>query len=496
MKICFTIVTVFCVTICYSQVVSSKYPIIGNGSTTSPLEISSSPTNGYILKWDTGLGKWLPSVDYLTLPFTGKGSSFLFGSTFIDLFKIESTSDYEAIVGVSEGRAIKGEGGEIGITGKSLGTKNLGGASSIGVFGNAFDSNVGVNSIIGVMGEASRKFNGSSTIGVWGKAIAEARSLTESIGVRGDATGGKSIGVFGTTNAGIGVQGISQSFYGVEGYSESHTGVKGTTRNLTGGLPEIAGVAGFAIGNGNASGVYGEINSLSSSSPNSKGNAGVYGRATQSAHGVIGESKFGIGVKGYGRTGVYGEAHRIGKYADRTEHVYGVKGIAFGKGKDITYGIYGKGDGGSNNTAGYFEGSIYTTGIFIASDEKIKYIYNKYENALDDLSKINVYNYSFNQHMPLNLPQNEKIGISAQEIEKVFPYMVKNMSIPIDISSDEFEKRELDEKQPESDMDFKTLNYIDLIPVLLQAINQLNIENKKLKGEISEIKKALSEIKK
>eukprot|EP00960_Hanusia_phi_P055006 762836-Hanusia_phi.AAC.11 len=66
------------------------------------------------------------------------------------------------------------------------------------------------------------------------------------------------------------------------------------------------------------------------------------------------------------------------------------------------------------------------------------------------------------------------IGLSAQEVEKEFPEVVA--LAPFDATSDENNKT-----VSKSGEYYKTLKYERLVPVLIQAINELNKEIQELK---------------
>jgi len=100
------------------------------------------------------------------------------------------------------------------------------------------------------------------------------------------------------------------------------------------------------------------------------------------------------------------------------------------------------------------------------SDERAKENVAPLENPIDKIKQISGYRYNFKREIfPENLPEEvaasytkEQIGFLAQEIEKVFPELVTH---------------------PEKEEDFCGLNYDGMIPVLLEAIKeqQLQIEH-------------------
>lgn len=97
------------------------------------------------------------------------------------------------------------------------------------------------------------------------------------------------------------------------------------------------------------------------------------------------------------------------------------------------------------------------------SDARFKKNISPLENALGAIQQLNGYRYQWNDD---KLDKAVQIGMLAQELQKIYPELVK-----------EAEDGKL------------TVNYVGMIPVLLEAI-------KDLKKELDEVKCSLQEIKK
>lgn len=146
----------------------------------------------------------------------------------------------------------------------------------------------------------------------------------------------------------------------------------------------------------------------------------------------------------------------------------GIQTTASG-GTAYNYGIlaYSNGVTGTANWPGYFVGNIYALALFQPSDEKLKTNINGYNNALKDLEKLPVKTYSFKEDAAfknLNLPTEPQVGIMAQDIENVFPQLIKKAGSP-----------EIDEKTHkvyDPKIEFKSVNYTGLIPVLVKSIQE------------------------
>lgn len=107
--------------------------------------------------------------------------------------------------------------------------------------------------------------------------------------------------------------------------------------------------------------------------------------------------------------------------------------------------------------AGYFSGNIYCTGNYLPSDEKLKDNILPMQNALDKVMKLDVktYNYKTTEFPEMNLPTDTQNGFTAQNLETVFPELVK-----------------FNPAKKEQPVEFKAINYTGLIPVLTEAIQE------------------------
>jgi len=104
-------------------------------------------------------------------------------------------------------------------------------------------------------------------------------------------------------------------------------------------------------------------------------------------------------------------------------------------------------------------GSIeYTGTITDVSDERLKENFKSIENAVESISKLQGYSYN----MIDDEEQVREYGVKAQEVQKVFPEMVSVV----------------DTKEG-----YLGVSYIQLIPVLLEAIKELKEENELLRTE-------------
>jgi hypothetical protein len=133
-------------------------------------------------------------------------------------------------------------------------------------------------------------------------------------------------------------------------------------------------------------------------------------------------------------------------------------------------------------------GTMYADQVFYnsltkGSDIRIKENITPLNNPIEKLMQISAYNYNLKEEFyPEQLPEEVKanftrkqIGFLAQELEKVFPELVI---------------------KPNTEEEFYSVNYVDMIPVLVEAIKeqQSTIENlqNKFQQEVETLKNALS----
>ena len=137
-------------------------------------------------------------------------------------------------------------------------------------------------------------------------------------------------------------------------------------------------------------------------------------------------------------------------------------------------------------------GNIIATGGITSyySDERLKIFTSNIHNSLDIINNLNGYYYSPNE-IAINAGfENEKqIGLSAQEVQKVLPEIVK--IAPFDMSKDD--NGTISSTSGEN---YLTICYERLGAVFVEAIKDLTSQIKELKEENVLIKKELSNMKK
>lgn len=193
----------------------------------------------------------------------------------------------------------------------------------------------------------------------------------------------------------------------------------------------------------------------------SYGPIGVYGLSTVFA-------ATAIGIEGYAETddadayGVYGHAE-----SDVSLYNTGVYGLAE-QGFSYNIGVEGVISIGSTGAAGYFDGDLeYTGNLYDVSDAKFKTDVQQLTGALDKILLLSpkVYALQQDQYQGLNFGKPTEFGFIAQDIEKVFPEMVKNCTAPVNpyVAGAAPEK---------TAFTYKAVNYTMMIPVLTAAIQE------------------------
>ena len=134
-------------------------------------------------------------------------------------------------------------------------------------------------------------------------------------------------------------------------------------------------------------------------------------------------------------------------------------------------------------------GDLVTTGEITAgfSDIRLKDEITLIENPLEMMSNINGFYYRHNElAKSLGFSDDKReVGLSAQEVQKVLPEIVRKA--PFDIVRDN--DNNIASKSGE---DYLTICYERLIPVIVESIKELNNEISKLKKDNEELRRIIS----
>jgi hypothetical protein len=358
-------------------------------------------------------------------------------------------------------------------------------------------------------------------LNVFNKETAIYAISTNGHGVYGFSTANGFAGIYGTNtnNSGFGVWGMSPNIgvfgngstgvygsgsnYGLRGNSD-HIGVYGT------GAYGVFGIAnsdtGTGVwGSGGMNGVYGtSVNNASYGIYGSSPNIGIFGlSSSDTGTGIWGNSTY-IGINGTGFYGVSGTG-TIGVNGFSSEDFgAGMIGNATGFLADGGSFASSQGDGieavtysPTTSYAGFFDGDVYTTGLYFSSDKRLKQNIADVSNALEIINKLQPKYYEYRQdgnYKLMNLPQGKHYGLVAQDVEQVLPSLIKEtkfvphsaqtLKVHNAVNSKPTSTANQDSIIASEKINFKALNYTELIPIMIKAIQELN----KKDNEIDDLK--------
>jgi hypothetical protein len=231
------------------------------------------------------------------------------------------------------------------------------------------------------------------------------------------------------------------------------------------------------LGGTNANGAYFTTDASTANA------AAVYGKFTGSGsitgHGVYGESQSTTGM-GYGIGGEFvggyigcGGQAPAGPYQSPA---YGGYFTATGS-AGTRYGVYASATGGATNYGVYCSGSGGYTGTWSnVSDAKFKKDITDFSGALKNIMHLRPVTYLMKTaEFPfMNFANGKQIGFIAQEMETVFPTLVEKGVHPGATREDK-------------EIEYKGVNYIGLIPVLVKAMQEQQAIIEKQQKQIDEL---------
>ncbi len=126
----------------------------------------------------------------------------------------------------------------------------------------------------------------------------------------------------------------------------------------------------------------------------------------------------------------------------------------------------------ASGTAGEIRATNDITAFY--SDDRLKTRIGIIDNALDKVNSLSGFIYEPNERaIELGYQKEERVGVSAQEVEAVLPQAVKDAPINSEVV--------------EGDNDYKTVQYEKLVPLLIEAIKELKSEVEELKSINSKV---------
>lgn len=217
----------------------------------------------------------------------------------------------------------------------------------------------------------------------------------------------------------------------------------------------------------------------------------IYSSNAGSGAGIYAVSTNGNGVYGYNSggnaAGVYG-------YSSGGSGSVGVTGYCAGVGYGMSaYGTSGSGiyATSTSNYAGFFAGDVLATS-YQTSDAKLKQDIKDVASAIDIISRLHPKLYSFRNdgnYKLMNLPKGLHYGLIAQDVEKVLPNIVKDSKFETALATPPAlptGKEGTKPAQAKSEtIDFKAVNYTELIPLLIKGMQEQQQEINELKQQVA-----------
>ncbi|MBK7312249.1 MAG: tail fiber domain-containing protein [Sphingobacteriaceae bacterium] len=258
--------------------------------------------------------------------------------------------------------------------------------------------------------------------------------------------------------------------------------------NMTGGVfGEARGLIATNVPNSpiNAGGVFEGFGSWS--------NIGVFGRMSPLAFpNNFGPSRYNMGVAGISDLAVNNAAFpnsaNYGVYGDARNSPslnFGVYGeVPASTGTAFSYGVYGVAPSNGIDFAGYFNGDVFTTGSYFPSDQLLKQNFDSIPNALGIINQLKpkTFDYKLTQYPQMNLPSGLQYGLVAQNVQTVMPVIVSSATQP---------ERTIGSTTYPA-FTYSTVEYTQLIPVLIRAVQQLSAQNQKLDSLITALTQTVS----
>ncbi|HHG84945.1 MAG TPA: tail fiber domain-containing protein [Bacteroidetes bacterium] len=186
---------------------------------------------------------------------------------------------------------------------------------------------------------------------------------------------------------------------------------------------------------------------------------------------------------------------------------YGIYNRVYNQGNGTSYALYSSMEGSGTGTryAGYFNGNVHVVGTLTqTSDARTKENIVAVEGALGLISQLEPKSYTFKEDADLTVAEGQQYGFLAQELEKILPGLVKTIEQPIASGTGEVtplnEEEIANGKVPTAMEDpvvgtktLKSVNYIALIPILVQAVKEQQIAMEAQQEEIKALRKLLEE---
>lgn len=222
------------------------------------------------------------------------------------------------------------------------------------------------------------------------------------------------------------------------------------------------------------------------------------------AHSTSTSTHYGLynGSSSYNNSTSYGLYNYQYTATGNTNTRYGIYNTCYNYGTGTQYGIYSTVTGSGTNYAGYFNGDVHVNGnLTWTSDARKKTNVAGVSNALSLIGQLQPKTYDFIQDADMTLPAGKQYGFLAQELEAVLPGLVKTIQNPkatAPIEGAELSEEDIKngKKAPAQEggqelEEIKSVNYVALIPILVQAVKEQQAAIEAQQQEIQALRTAL-----
>ena len=142
--------------------------------------------------------------------------------------------------------------------------------------------------------------------------------------------------------------------------------------------------------------------------------------------------------------------------------------------------------------------------VIYGSDQKLKQNIQDFPSAMNIINQLHPKQYDYRHdgnYKLMNLPQGEHYGLIAQDVEKVLPNLVKNSKFDVDRASplkpaDPKNPSVKNDKKSGEIIDFKALNYTELIPIIIKGMQEQQGVNDQQQEQIQEQQQRIEKLEK
>lgn len=185
-----------------------------------------------------------------------------------------------------------------------------------------------------------------------------------------------------------------------------------------------------------------------------------------------------IGVKGFAS----GASTNVGGvFVGGSSNYIGGKLIETGNSiTETNIGIFATASG-VRNLASYFNGGTYSNSFYQCAETRFIKESQSIENPLTIISELKPIKFTFNvaENNKYNLPKDIQYGLNVTDLERVLPSLIFNTN---DLNKSE------NITTNEASSTFKSVNYINLVPILIAAIQEQQRSMQSFSTEVNELK--------